>query len=663
MREIIKTLLLLIFYVAGIAFPAFCGVGDVDNREYVSDAEWATEPYKNFVYLRYGIGDGVWWGCTAQYIAPNLILSAGHCVEKGATYEVRNYKRQTFKIKLLQTNYTNFNKDGDWAVFLVEDPQYYSDSFFNVEKVAYAGRDYADVLNAGWGKMRVLTNDDMKQIRGIIDSMPNALTADAFITRLKEEMDKRDMLSLIDFPERLKKSECKVVFIKDCGLLEINDPRIESVCNNQILLYNDRRFPNIIATTCDTWEGNSGGGYISFANKSSLYGVVSYGAKENKGFSDASNTNYMASAYQFLDKVNELKVKYPVQAISQSVDLEEPIASNQQVGENGVIANKIQDLSSEINQIGDDITRTIPTLSKRSDKEILPFLDKVVKYQVKSEQLKKLEANYKSIKENEQSLANRTLTAATTAATGIGGMELARGLAEQNADKKAEADMAAYIETFRCTYGNGQSVKVGPEPVELPGGNDATMMSLQNEYKTLAASLKERKESLGMKPGIESELILDKAEMGLYDQENVGITGGAYSSLYRATVLNSESDQSKINADKEASANRVKYGGIAAGAGAGVGVIGNSLINGKLGESLKGINLNDRSGLITGIKTGLSNLGLTNLDNINWSDVDTSSLQQFVQNADFENLNLDGYDASSFTGTDGFNKLKSMVGM
>jgi len=394
-----------------------------------------------------------------------------------------------------------------------------------------------------------------------------------------------------------------------------------------------------------------------------LYGVVSYGAKENKGFSDASNTNYMASAYQFLDKVNELKVKYPVQAISQSVDLEEPIASNQQVGENGVIANKIQDLSSEINQIGDDITRTIPTLSKRSDKEILPFLDKVVKYQVKSEQLKKLEANYKSIKENEQSLANRTLTAATTAATGIGGMELARGLAEQNADKKAEADMAAYIETFRCTYGNGQSVKVGPEPVELPGGNDATMMSLQNEYKTLAASLKERKESLGMKPGIESELILDKAEMGLYDQENVGITGGAYSSLYRATVLNSESDQSKINADKEASANRVKYGGIAAGAGAGVGVIGNSLINGKLGESLKGINLNDRSGLITGIKTGLSNLGLTNLDNINWSDVDTSSLQQFVQNADFENLNLDGYDASSFTGTDGFNKLKSMVGM
>ena len=190
-----------------------------------------------------------------------------------------------------------------------------------------------------------------------------------------------------------------------------------------------------------------------------------------------------------------------------------------------------------------------------------------------------LEEDYKKKKENEQSLANRTLTAATTAATGIGGMELAMGLAEQNADKKAEADMAAYIETFRCTYGNGQSVKGGPEPVELPGGNDATMMSLQNEYKTLAASLKERKESLGMKPGIESELILDKAEMGLYDQENVGITGGAYSSLYRAMALNSESDQSKINADKEASANRVKYGGIAAGAGVVGGVVGNMLIN------------------------------------------------------------------------------------
>lgn len=172
------------------------------------------------------------------------------------------------------------------------------------------------------------------------------------------------------------------------------------------------------------------------------------------------------------------------------------------------------------------------------------------------------------------------LTPATVAAMGIGGMELAQGLAEQKADAAAERDMTAYIETMRCSYADGKSVKVGAEPIELPGGNDETIMKLRNEYFALAADLKERKEALGMKPGIESEVILDKANMGLYTQENVGIESGAYSSLYRAK-MGSETDAAMINADKEKSENRVKGGGIAAGAGAAVGIGGNYLINGE----------------------------------------------------------------------------------
>ena len=194
---------------------------------------------------------------------------------------------------------------------------------------------------------------------------------------------------------------------------------------------------------------------------------------------------------------------------------------------------------------------------------------------------------YDEAKANEQSLANRTLTAVTTAATGIGGMELARGLAEQKADKEAEQDMAAYIATFRCTYGDGHQVKAGPEEIELPGGNDATMMSLRNEYFTLASDLKERKEALGLTPGIESETILDKSEMGLYDDENVGIESGAYASIYRATVLESEEDQAKIDEERKASKNRVIGGAVAAGVGVVGGIVGNSLINGKLSEKIK----------------------------------------------------------------------------
>lgn len=198
---------------------------------------------------------------------------------------------------------------------------------------------------------------------------------------------------------------------------------------------------------------------------------------------------------------------------------------------------------------------------------------------IQSERMDKLSENYQALKENEQSLENRTLTAATTATTGIGGMELARGLAEQSADKDAEQDMAAYLATFRCEYGNGKSVKGGTTEIELPGGNDAEIMKLRAEYFALAADLKERKAALGMKPSIESEEILDKSQLGLYDDESVGITDGAYASLYRAQMLGSEKDKTAIDSDKEASKNRVIGGAVAAGAGVVGGIVGNAIIN------------------------------------------------------------------------------------
>ena len=239
-------------------------------------------------------------------------------------------------------------------------------------------------------------------------------------------------------------------------------------------------------------------------------------------------------------------------------------------------------------------------------------------------------------KENEQSVANRTLTAATTAATGIGAMQLAQGLTEQKADAAADRDMTAYIATMRCSYADGKSVKAGAEEIELPGGNDANIMQYRNEYFALASSLKERKESLGMKPGIESEAILDKADMGLYDDENVGISGGNYASLYRAKT-GSEADQALITSEQEKSANRVKYGGIALGAGAAVGIVGNSLINGKLGEWIKGAKEDSDSKkkedvALKKLKQCMKDAGAKNYDKLKFSKFTPSV------------LNLDGID-------------------
>lgn len=207
----------------------------------------------------------------------------------------------------------------------------------------------------------------------------------------------------------------------------------------------------------------------------------------------------------------------------------------------------------------------------------------------KAEDLAKKKKAYDDAKATEQSTANKTLTAATTAATGLGMMNLAMGKSEQRVDDESDKAMEAYFATFHCTYGQGTTVKASLDEVELPGGNNEKLMAYRSEYLALAKDLKQRKESLGMKPGIEAETILDKAEMGLYDDVNEGITSGQYGSIYRAKFLNSEADQAKLDAERGASAQKVKSGGIAAGAGALGGIGGNSLINGALGDKVKGL--------------------------------------------------------------------------
>jgi hypothetical protein len=153
------------------------------------------------------------------------------------------------------------------------------------------------------------------------------------------------------------------------------------------------------------------------------------------------------------------------------------------------------------------------------------------------------------------------LTAATMAATGLGGMQLASGLAEQKADEEAETAMRAYLATFTCEYGDKRFAG-GESAIELPGANILTPLVM--EYKALAADLKARKAALGMQPGIESEEIIDVATAGLYDDENVGKTGGAYTSLSRA-LSGDETAAAEWNAQREESAQKIKTGATVGG--------------------------------------------------------------------------------------------------
>lgn len=186
---------------------------------------------------------------------------------------------------------------------------------------------------------------------------------------------------------------------------------------------------------------------------------------------------------------------------------------------------------------------------------------------------------YIAAKAREQSLANRMLSAVAIGAGGVGAMMLASGLAEQNADAAAEQDMSAYLATFRCDFGQGRNIKGGEKQIELPGANG--LLQLNQEYKTLAADLKVRKEALGLAPGIESEHITDTATTGLYDNTSIGKTDGAFTSLARALSDEAGDDAAQWAAQKAAAKKKTTTGGIVGGVGIVGGGIGNIIINGR----------------------------------------------------------------------------------
>lgn len=186
-----------------------------------------------------------------------------------------------------------------------------------------------------------------------------------------------------------------------------------------------------------------------------------------------------------------------------------------------------------------------------------------------------LEERYNAAVSREQSLANRILGGVAIGAGGIGGMMLASGLAEMSADAAAERDMAAYLATFKCDYGAGRNIAGGTTNVQLPGAN--ILLPLRNEYIALAIDLQQRKEQLGLSPGIESNIPEEIPD--LYNNAASGITDGVYASVSRALTNPEGADAAEWNAQTGESKNKVKTGGVVGGAGVIGGAIGNILIN------------------------------------------------------------------------------------
>ena len=191
----------------------------------------------------------------------------------------------------------------------------------------------------------------------------------------------------------------------------------------------------------------------------------------------------------------------------------------------------------------------------------------------KPEEIAALKENAAAMRANEQSAANKALGAAGIAGVGLGAMQMASGMAEQNADAAAEEDMRAYLQTFSCRYGNGLSVRGGETNIELPGQPD--LLPLYTEYVNLANDIKVRKAALDMQPGIEAESILDSATTGLYDNVGIGKTGGVFASLSRA-LMDPNGPDAQRWAEQKDEASKKKNTGLQI---AGTALVGTAIAN------------------------------------------------------------------------------------
>ena len=653
-----------------LPISANAGIGDNDNRYYVDSELWSQEPYNNFVYLATGFkffGKFVDVGtCSAQYVAPNLILSAGHCVGgKKAKYKAVNYKNEAFDLVLAYTKYTGEDAKGmnDWAVWLVKDPKFFSDTFFEIETIT----TQTDFINAGWGWVRILSNDEIRKIFDLIDDNGSLqdMSVEEISNKLDKDMKKIGMEPIYDTKHRLKASRCHSIERVGCDEIktkeqakyeeyndlfvdfflcipqECEDKLAESCdscyyniryydpyencipedCRNMLIraknlaaeydvlkresldcdygFGNARSYPYVIQTTCYNWQGNSGGGYVS--EKGVLYGTCSFGVDN---FDIDKRSDYMASSLQFQSKIKELREYYSTsntaeenlskipknkgviktnnnsnERMLKTVGLNESEETEEEQEEEYTeeeMAERIATLQKELSK---DETELVDLLKKSKDFGLsrkLQLLNRLTSHTVKSDRVAELQQKYEEAKANEQSLANKILGAAAIGASGIGGMMLASGLSEQQSDADAERAMRAYLATFTCKYGD-KRVNGGAVDVELPGGNE--LVGLYSEYVTLANDLKVRKAALGIKPGIESESILDSATSGLYDDISVGKTSGVYTSLSRALSDPNGADAAAWVAQKEESSKKVTTGATVGGVGAAGGAIGNLIIN------------------------------------------------------------------------------------
>lgn len=564
-------------------FVMFCsagwaGVGSTDERENVDWGDWP-----EIVAL---VKKPDYASCTAQYVAPDIILTARHCITKkadhdgyalrGTEFNFRRYDGATFPAVVEEYGYTNIGcvtgrgQCSDWALFRVTDSRFYGTAYFDVSQKGIGIAETKRVSRAGFGWMRIISDAELKKLYEIVKQYVadndeiswklDGAGTNGYADVIDENGDVMGLGTLI----RGMNDE-----ISRAGIAPLRQKgfylKAHKNCNMAMMGREAR-------TDCDSWSGDSGSAF--FDSTRLLWGAL-FGAVDS--MLDEYNTSRVVLSKDFYDVLVNMKNK----------DSADPIVRDDWVGGDDEDKKlelfvddsapklllkpsmlELDEMEQEINSVATDIGQGVENIDKLTRGEFLHLLDKVVSVDV-------LLAEYQDALARERSLVNKTVGTAAIGAMGIGGMQLASGLSERAADAAAEQDMRAYLATFRCDYGVG-GAQGGDVSVQLPMAN---IGAIKSEYLQLATDLKLRKEALGLSAGIESDVARDAAAVGLYDDVAVGKTDGAFTSVARALMDENSDDADAWRAQREDADKKVSTGAITVGSGAAVGVVGNVINN------------------------------------------------------------------------------------
>jgi len=133
---------------------------NIDRRRNVG-GDWARPPFRNIVMLPSP-------RCTGQYVAPNIIVTAAHCIKSNHRAEnrrmARNYRGDSFSTRILAVNCDADCRDEtrDWALLLVESPAHYAETPFRALPQSRTG----PAQQAGFGSLKILSDQEIRALRG-----------------------------------------------------------------------------------------------------------------------------------------------------------------------------------------------------------------------------------------------------------------------------------------------------------------------------------------------------------------------------------------------------------------------------------------------------------------------------------------------------------------